>query len=149
MASFSNIFVLFLPEILLSVSCCNVLYVSILLSRLFLRSKSVAKCSTGQSFTRTKVSSYRIGTLIINSFWLSKNEKLAKKVDFRKSLDPIWDLALKRVSKFVIPEFRDTLLVPKITKCGDLLYHLGELQKESNNLSLLKNPKDVIYHSFQ
>ena len=53
-------------------------------------------------------------------FWLSKNEKLAKKVDFRKFLDPIWDLALKRVSKFVIPEFRDTLLVPKITKCGDL-----------------------------
>ena len=48
--------------------------------------------------------------------------KLAKKVDFRKILDPIWDLALKRVSKFVIPEFRDTLLVPKITKCGDFLY---------------------------
>jgi hypothetical protein len=23
----------------------------------------------------------------------------------------------------VIPEFRDTLLVPKITKCGDLLYY--------------------------
>ena len=65
MASFSNIFVLFLPEILLSVSCCNVLYVSILLSRLFVRSKSVAKCSTGQSFTRTKVSSYRIGTLVV------------------------------------------------------------------------------------
>ena len=63
MASFSNIFVLFLPEILLSVSCCNVLYVSILLSRLFLSSKSVVKCSTGQSFTQTKVSSYRIGTL--------------------------------------------------------------------------------------
>ena len=65
MASFSNIFVLFLPKILLSVSCCNVLNVSILLSRLFVRSKSVAKCSTGQSFTRTKVSSYRIGTLTI------------------------------------------------------------------------------------
>ena len=31
-------------------------------------------------------------------------------------------LVLRRVSKFVIPEFRDTLLVPKITKCGDLLY---------------------------
>ena len=29
------------------------------------------------------------------------------------------------------------------------VYHLGELQKESNNLSLLKNPKDAIYHSFQ
>ena len=29
------------------------------------------------------------------------------------------------------------------------VYHLGELQKESNNLSLLKNPKDVIYHLFQ
>ena len=37
-------------------------------------------------------------------------------MDFRKFLDPIWDLALKRDSKFVIPEFRDTLLVPKITK---------------------------------
>ena len=43
-------------------------------------------------------------------------------MDFRKFLDPIWDLALKMVSKFVIPEFRDTLLVLKITKCGDLLY---------------------------
>ena len=43
-------------------------------------------------------------------------------MDFRKFFDPIWDLALKRVSKFVIPEFRDTLLVTKITKCGDLLY---------------------------
>ena len=31
-------------------------------------------------------------------------------------------LVLKWVSKFVIPEFRDTLLAPKITKCGDLLY---------------------------
>ena len=52
------------------------------------------------------------------------NEKIAKKVDFRKILDQIWDLVLKRVSKFVIPEFRDNLLVPKITKCGDLLYFL-------------------------
>ena len=52
------------------------------------------------------------------------NEKIAKKVDFRKFLDPIWNLALKRVSKFVIPEFRYTLLVPKITKCGELLYML-------------------------
>ena len=43
-------------------------------------------------------------------------------MDFRKILDPIWDLVLKRVSKFVILEFRDALLVPKITKCGDLLY---------------------------
>ena len=48
--------------------------------------------------------------------------KIAKKVDFRKCLDPIWDLALKRVSKFVIPKFPDTLSIPKITKCGDLLY---------------------------
>ena len=51
-----------------------------------------------------------------------KTEKIAKKVDFRKFLDPVWDLALKRVSKFAIPEFRDDLLVPKITKCRDLLY---------------------------
>ena len=29
------------------------------------------------------------------------------------------------------------------------VYHFGKLQQESNNLSLLKNPKDVIYHSFQ
>ena len=28
------------------------------------------------------------------------------------------------------------------------VYHLGDLQKESNNLSLLKNPKDIICHSF-
>ena len=47
-----------------------------------------------------------------------------KKWTLEKFLDPIWDLVLKRVSKFVIPEFRDTLLVPKITKCGDLLYKL-------------------------
>ena len=53
-----------------------------------------------------------------------KNEKLTKKLDFRKILGPIWDLALKRVSKFVIPKFRDTLLVPKIMKCGDLLYNV-------------------------
>ena len=51
-----------------------------------------------------------------------KDEKLAKNLDFRKILDPIWNLALKRVSKFMIPQFRDTLLVPKITKCGDSLY---------------------------
>ena len=49
------------------------------------------------------------------------SKELAKKVDFRNFVDPIWDLALKRDSKFVIPEFRDTLLVPKVTKCGDLL----------------------------
>ena len=67
MASFSNIFVLFLPKILLLVSSCNVLYVPILLSRLFLRSKSVVKCSTSQSFILTKVSSYRIGTLVSTS----------------------------------------------------------------------------------
>ena len=48
-------------------------------------------------------------------------KKLAKKVDFRNFFDPIWDLVLRRVSKFGIPEFHDTLLVPKITKCGDLL----------------------------
>ena len=34
-----------------------------MLSRLFLRSKSVGKCSTSQSFIRTKISSYQIGTL--------------------------------------------------------------------------------------
>ena len=44
-------------------------------------------------------------------------------------MDTIWNLVLKRVSKFVIPdpEFRDTLLVPKITKCGDLLYSDSQL----------------------
>ena len=75
-----------------------------------------------QNFSKVHFFSYFFIQNAINCFWLSKNEKLAKKVDFRKFLDPIWDLALKRVSKFVIPEFRDTLLVPKITKCGDLLY---------------------------
>ena len=44
------------------------------------------------------------------------------------TLEKFWTqfgiLVLKRVSKFVIPEFRDTLLVPKITKCGDLLYFI-------------------------
>ena len=59
---------------------------------------------------------------MINYISTFKTEKIAKKVDFRKFLDPIWDLALKRVSKFVIPKFRDTLLVPKITNFGDLLY---------------------------
>ena len=51
-------------------------------------------------------------------------ENLIKKVDFRKNLDSIWNLLLKRVSKFVIPQFRDTILVPKITKCEDLLYQV-------------------------
>ena len=59
-------------------------------------------------------------------------QKIAKKVDFRKFLDPIWDLALERVSKFVIPEFCDTLLVPKITKCGDLLYYYLRKQQKMN-----------------
>ena len=54
--------------------------------------------------------------------YFSKNEKLAKKVE------GIWNLALKRVSKFVFPKFRDTLLVPKITKCRDLLYDLWSQQ---------------------
>ena len=49
-------------------------------------------------------------------------ENQLKKVDFRKNLAPIWNLVLKRVSKFVIPQLRDTLLAPKITKCKDLLY---------------------------
>ena len=57
----------FLPKILLLVSCCNVLYVTILLSRLFLRSKSVGKCSMSQSFIWTNVSSYRIGTLLAHN----------------------------------------------------------------------------------
>ena len=61
-------------------------------------------------------------------------QKLAKKVDFRKILDPIWDLVLKKVSKFVIPEFRDTPLIPKITKCGDLLYKFLRRQKFINPL---------------
>ena len=56
---------------------------------------------------------------------------MAKKVDFRKFLDPIQGLVLKRVSKFVIPKFRDTILVPKIPKCGDLLYaHVRNLPKQ-------------------
>ena len=57
-------------------------------------------------------------------------ENQLKKVDFRKNLDPIWNLVLKRVSKFVIPQFRDTLLVPKIIKCEDLLYK-GVIMKRS------------------
>ena len=44
-----------------------------------------------------------------------------EKGEFRKILDPILDLVLKRVSQFVIPIFCDTLLVPIIKKCGDLL----------------------------
>ena len=80
MAIFFNIFVVFLPKILLFVSCCNVLYVSILLSRLFLRSKSVAKCLTGQSFTWTKVSSYRIGTLVLRLFGLHDTSAAASKI---------------------------------------------------------------------
>ena len=45
-----------------------------------------------------------------------------KKWTLENFMDPILDLVLKRVSKFVIPKFRDTPLVSKITKCGDLLY---------------------------
>ena len=38
-------------------------YVPILFSRLFLRSKSVQKCSTAQSFTFPKFTSFKLGTL--------------------------------------------------------------------------------------
>ena len=80
MASFSNIFVLFLPEILLSVSCCNVLYVSILLSRLLVRSKSVQKCSTAQSFTFPKFTSFKLGTLGLKLEKIIRIQKSARKV---------------------------------------------------------------------
>ena len=39
-------------------------YVPILFSRLFLRSKSVQKCSTAQSFTFPKFTSFKLGTLV-------------------------------------------------------------------------------------
>ena len=39
-------------------------------------------------------------------------------MDFRKILDPILDLVLKRVSKFVIPEFRDTFWYQKSQNVG-------------------------------
>ena len=69
MASFSNIFVLFLPEILLFVSCYNVLYVP---PCLILRGKMLEKCSTAQSFIPTEMTIYRIGTLdVIIVFSLS------------------------------------------------------------------------------
>ena len=50
-------------------------------------------------------------------------------------------LVLKRVSKFVILEFRDTLLVPKITKCGDLLYSHLQQSIDTSHLKcrILKN----------
>ena len=48
-------------------------YVPIFLSRLFLRSKSVQKCSTAQSFTFPKFTSFKLGTLV--GLWiLSRNE---------------------------------------------------------------------------
>ena len=49
---FYNLFVLFLPQILLSVP-----------SRRLLRSESVRKCSTHQSFTFPKFTSFKLGTL--------------------------------------------------------------------------------------
>ena len=42
-------------------------YVPILFSRLFLRSKSVQKCSTAQSFTFPKFTSFKLGTLALVS----------------------------------------------------------------------------------
>ena len=62
MESFSNIFVLFLPEILLS--------------RLLVRSKSVQKCSTAQSFTFPKFTSFKLGTLGANE----KNQEKVKTI---------------------------------------------------------------------
>ena len=86
-----------------------------------------SNCSSHNPFTK---STFEIDLIIycILTFqkWNFVKKKLAKKVDFRKFLDPIWDLVLKRVSKFVIPKFRDNLLVPKITKCGDLLYFYSQ-----------------------
>ena len=74
-------------------------------------------------------------------------------MDFRKFLDPIWDLALKMVSKFVVPKFRDTLSVPKITKCGDLLYTLYRSIFYSgagyNGASMIKRPIIIFEHFFE
>ena len=67
-----------MPKILLLVSSCNVLYVPILLSRLFLRSKSVVMCSTSQSFILTKVSSYRIGTSQVSGSLFAPSQKSKK-----------------------------------------------------------------------
>ena len=85
-------------------------------------------------------------------------ENQLKKVDFRKNLDPIWNLVLKRVSKFVIPQFRDTLLVPKITKCEDLLQLLDSgrnkkcyferSQKDMLRKTLRRKYKNLNYNNY-
>ena len=78
MASFFKIYLLFFcPKFCYwfqAAMFCMYLYVPILLSRRFLRSKSVRKCSTSQSFILMKVSSYRIGTLNGDPlyFWYKK-----------------------------------------------------------------------------
>ena len=62
-------------------------------------------------------------------------------MDFRKLLGPIWDLALKRVSKFVIPEFRDTLWYQKSRNAGTscILQKYILLQTQWENLASLCN----------
>ena len=65
--------------------------------------------------------------------------KLAKTGNFGNFLDPIRGFILKRVPQFVIPEFHDTLLVPKITKCGDLLYNCLPIKMCMFSISLIKN----------
>ena len=53
---------------LFSALCLPIFFFHTLLSRLFLRSKSVQKCSTAQSFTFPKFTSFKLGTL--TRFWL-------------------------------------------------------------------------------
>ena len=51
---------------LFSALCLPIFFFHTLLSRLFLRSKSVQKCSTAQSFTFPKFTSFKLGTLVIS-----------------------------------------------------------------------------------
>ena len=46
-------------------------------------------------------------------------------MDFRNCLDPFWGFT--QSSEFMIPEFHNYSLEPKITKCGDLLYSNWEV----------------------
>ena len=62
---------------------------------------------------------------------------MAKKGTLQNFWTQFGILYYKEVSKFVIPAFRYKLLVPKITKCRDLLYsdHVSDKHPQSENIN--------------
>ena len=50
-------------------------------------------------------------------------------------------LHYKQSSEFMIPTFHDCHLVPKITKCGDLLYSIKKVKVVVPNVIFVKAPE--------